>query len=1010
MKKARVVAFLLALLFVLSTLASCNTGGGEGTSSLPAASGTGSNVEITGADTSGIPEIPTSGRNDPVQDVPSVEGSTQIAAADLLALIREGKLTKNGDYTVSDGAYLVFDSSDRSKTYDLNGAIIRIGTRSGEAGIQLNKARALTLKNGKVAVHGGAAISLTGSVNCTLTAIHVTGNGEAGFLVAGRANTVDGCTVSPLSGGALAEGIVALGEDITVTNCNLQAVTKGIVDRSENGALIENNLLTNCATGISAECPDSVIWYNTVTGGTCGILAQFDKAELSAGMGDGYNILAAQNVVTGAACSLRFAGTANSVVLLNRLETAVVENGVNVYVNENQVSGTLTLTGCNYIIVTGNTYQTLTQSNNENVNGDTLTDLNRRLATGANEELLPHINTEQFVGMERKAAVRAEDGENLSDYLKKQIRSNQVLIIPPGAYGASCITVSNISDCTVYAYGVLNEIGYSKSESAFHFVNCTDLTVKGLFISAMIYAHTQGTVVSMSSVSKRFQFIADPGYQADYSNGSNFGNAAGYYYKNGNLYGECDFRYETKSYDSETGKNTINGATLNFANLAVGDRVAFRSGYGGGGIHCEGCSEMLFEDLTIFTCSGFALSDTNSDIAPTLHRYAVAAGPAPVLDASKDYSAFADLLWTDSYGRLRSAEPINTSCDATHCTNARVGLQMISCLLERMHDDGSNINAYYGLASGFNASTNTLTYTTCDVNTYKLLPADFRVGDTVMLYTMSGKLVGKVKVKTATEDLGGKQYAIGLESGITLPTNEQVVVQNLSASGGGFTVDNVMIRDASANGLRLKASSGTVKNCTFERVSKGGIVCNLEYWLWPEVGYTMDLKIQNNVFHQTGNTSRGADAASDTTWCSPISVRFSVAYQASNWSNNFSPNAEVCLHENIEISGNVITERFCPYAIGISGVKQLYIFDNVIGARYGQTDASDTQAPIVLFGGRDIVIARNQIPAAATAPVDYQGGNGSYVNVSFDVAALPGAYAHKESGYGDVIGTLDAEN
>lgn len=1009
MKKARVAALLLTLPFVLSALASCNTGGGEGNSSLPAASGTGSSVEITGADTSGIPEIPTDGRNDPVQEVPSVEGSTRIPAEELLTLIREGRLEKDGDYTVSDGVYLVFDGNDRSKTYDLNGATIRVGARSGEAGVQLNKVRAMTLKNGRIVTYGGVAVSLTGSVNCTLSDLHISGNGEGGLSVAGRANTVDHCTVIPLQGGTLTEGIVSLGENIAVTNCNLQELTKGIVDRSENGTVIENNLLTDCATGISAECPDSVIWYNTVTGGTCGISAQFERAELSAGMGKGYNILAAQNIVTGAECSLRFAGVSNSVVLLNRLENATVTGCINAYVNENQVSGTLTLNACNYIIANDNVYATLVQSENTNVNGDTLTDLSCRLTSGANEELLPHINADQFVGMTRKQTVRATDGADLSEYLKAQIKTDRILIIPPGAYDASPISISNVRNCTVYAYGVLNEASYIKSESAFTFHHCEQVTVKGLFIGVAIYSHTQGTVVAASSVSKSFSFIADPGYQADYSNGYNFGNAAGYYFKNGNLYPECDFTYATKSYDADSGKNTVKGATLNFANLDVGDRVAFRSGFGGGGIHCDGCSEMLFEDLTIYNCSGFALSDTNSDVAPTLHRYAVTAGPAPVLDESKDYSAFADLLWKDSYGRLRSAEPMNTSCDATHCTNARVGIQLISCLLERMNDDGGNINAYYGLASGFDAATNTLTYTTCDVNSYQLLPSDFRIGDTVMLYTMSGRLVGRTTVKTATKDLGSKQYAIGLESGITLPTNEQVVVQNLSASGGGFLIDNVMVRDAGANGFRLKSSGGTVKNCTFERVSKSGVVCNLEYWLWPEVGYTLDLKIQNNVFHQTGNTSRGADPASDSTWCSPISVRFSVAYQESNWNNNYSPNPEVCLHENIEISGNVITERFCPYAIGISGVQKLYIFDNVIGARYGQTDASDTQAPIALFGGRDIVIARNQIPSGAAALVDFRGGDGSYTNVSFAETALPGAYAHKKSGYGDVIGTLDKD-
>ncbi|MGM9682809.1 MAG: right-handed parallel beta-helix repeat-containing protein, partial [Eubacteriales bacterium] len=924
---------------------------------------------------------------------------------------RSGKVPEGGDYTVTDGEYLIFDSSDNSKTYDLNNAVIRIGVRSGESGIVLNKVKEMTLKNARIAVYGGAAVELTSSRYCTLTGIHISGNGESGFLLGGRANTVDACTVRPDDGGNLREGIVATGTDICVTNCNLKKLGTGIADRSENGALIENNLVTDCENGISTECPDTVIWYNTVSGGNCGIRAHFEKSEISAAMSEGYNILAAMNIVRGAETSLEFHCVSNGVVLLNKLENATVYGCTNAYVNENQISGELSLSENNYLIANGNTYASLSQADNANVNGDDLTDLNARAEVGVNEELLPHINAEQFVGMDRKQEVRCKGENRLNEYLLEQMKSGKTVIVPPGAYNTMPTSFSDIQDCTVYAYGVLSETGLSKDATAYQFTNCTSVTVKGLFIGLSIYAHTQGTVTKISKSSKSICFVADPGYRSDFSDTLYYGESApGYYFKPGNVYPEIDFRYSSKTYDSSTNVNTLTGTSIDMDNIEVGDRVAFRTHFGAGGVGMKGCSEMVFEDVTVHSCSGFAEYDADSDVAPLLHRFAVVAGPAPVLNSNGNYEGFEDLLWTDSYGRLRSAEPLNTSCDATHSSSARVGIRLVSCLLERLNDDGGNINAYYGLASSFDSATNTLTYTTCNVNGYKLLPGAFREGDEIMLYSMSGKLVAKTTVASATSDLGNKQYKVRLSQNITLPENEQVVVQNLSASGRGFVIDNVMVRNSGANAFRLKASGGEIKNCTFYRLSKAGVVCNLEYWLWPEVGYTMDLKVCNNVISQVGNAMRNATPDGDNTWCAPISVRFSVAYKDSNWNNNFTSDPDYCLHENITISGNVITERFCPYAIGISGVKNISITDNVIGPRYGMTDSEDTLPPIALFGGNGIVIADNRIPGGASSPVDYKGGEGSYANLSFEKPAQVDAYIYEKSGYGEVIGDCSTMN
>lgn len=406
--------------------------------------------------------------------------------------------------------------------------------------------------------------------------------------------------------------------------------------------------------------------------------------------------------------------------------------------------------------------------------------------------------------------------------------------------------------------------------------------------------------------------------------------------------------------------------------IKVGDRLALRSNFSARGLEFLSCSGMLVEDVTVFSSSGFAEYDLDNDIAPTLHRFAVAAGPAPVLDANEDYSDFESLLWRDSYGRLRSAEPLFTSCDATHSVNERRGLQIVSSLFERLNDDAGNINATYGLASSFDVSTNTLTYTTGNVNTYTKLPGTFRAGDTVVLFTWSGKLIWTGKVSSATASIGNSLYTVRLPQSITLPNNERVVVQNASASGAGFLIDNVLVRQVGCNGFRIKAPSGEIRNSSFIQVSKGGINCIPEYKLWPECGFiTEGLRIVNNVFRETGLTTKdkipGSDPLANTVWCAPIIIR-SDLYGSNAGEADFRSDSAYLLHQNIEISGNLFLDRYAPYALVMGGVKNVTVSGNTFGDC--SVDGFDALPPILLLGGDGIEIRDNDYADAVRAPYE----------------------------------------
>ena len=892
------------------------------------------------------------------------ENTIVITADELLAKIRSGSLMPTDDYAVTEGEPVLFgNSTDRGKTYDLNGATLRLAVRSGEYGIDLGSAREMTIKGGTIIAYGGMGIGSKTARNCTLSGVSVTGACDAGISIGGKNNTVKDCKVTTETEAGIENGIVATGENITVINCEVVGAKQGITDNSTNGAVAEENTVKNCQIGITTNVPNSVIWYNTVTGGTVGIEAAFEKSEISAAMSAGYNVMAAKNEISGSEISIHFKNVSNGVVLLNSAENINVEGCTNAYVVKNQISDRLTLTDNNYLIANENDYSRVSRSGNKNVNGDNLTDLSKRSESGVNEDLLPHINVEQFVGMERKSYVRSTLGEkSIKDYIEQYAKQGKSeIIIPPGAYGYTGIVLEGANDITIYGYGVLAELGSAGHSNAFSFTNCKRCTVNGIFISASVYAHTQGTI--LSSGGGTVKFVADPGYRENFADSGYFSTTApAFHYTDGRMYPNRDFTYTSKTYDLNSNVNTLSGVR-NTTSIKSGDRISLRADRNSSGLSFYTCSEMIANDVTVFSVAHFAERDSDCDIAPVLNRFAVKAGPAPILTGTEsDYAGFEDILWRDSYGRLRSAEPLLTSCDATHSINERTGIQIINSLFERLGDDAGNINGTYGLVASFDSSTMTLTYQPGNVNGYHELPAAFRTGDGIALYTYASQQVYVGKTVSATVDNGDGTYSVKLDGTFTMPDGD-VVVQNLSGSGSGFLIDNVLVSEVGCNGFRIKAPNGVIKNSTFQKVSKGCINCIPEYQGWPECGFiTEGLKIQNNIFDTTGlnNTNQSlenGDFLADTVVCTAILIRSKLLGQEPG-EPDFQSDKSYLMHRNIEISGNVFTNRWGRYSICMGSVDGV----TITGNRFGDSlkDAYDNRSPIILLGGNNVQLKGNE--------------------------------------------------
>ena len=212
-----------------------------------------------------------------------------------------------------------------------------------------------------------------------------------------------------------------------------------------------------------------------------GIIIQNCKIHGSVYLNGAVNCLVAQNEIGG---EIYATSTYNSVLLLNKASSVTAENNTNLYVVENTIPGTLTLKNNNYLLADGNIAKEFVSTDNQNFNGDNITNVNARLPHGADLGLLPHANKELFVGMPRREFVNAHDtdgSESIEKYIINRANGGTV-IVPPGAYSSPAPI--KLGECasgsTVYAFGAFMEmLPYG---NAFVITNGENITVKGLVI------------------------------------------------------------------------------------------------------------------------------------------------------------------------------------------------------------------------------------------------------------------------------------------------------------------------------------------------------------------------------------------------------------------------------------------------------------------------------------------------------------------------------------------------
>ena len=712
-----------------------------------------------------------------------------------------------------------------------------------------------------------------------------------------------------------------------------------------------------------------------------GVTIQSCKINGSVYIENAANCLVAQNEIVG---EISAVDAYNSVILLNKAQSVTAENNTNLYVVENTISNTLTLKNNNYLLADENTCTTVISEDNENLNGDNITNVDFRLPHGADLNLLPHANKDLFIGMERKKCVNSPntDGESINEYITSHAKGG-IVIIPPGAYEAPepVMLDESASGTTIYAYGSLMELsnyGYSLVTN-----RVTDLTVKGLVISYV--GQPCGQITLVDEIDDGV-FLAVP-----YAGGTDgfgktdptlFSSVVTDMFEEGKIYpwGLIGGGYTIEKQSDRLYKVTVNPNFHLKDGVHKGARFACRLAEPNKiSISITNSKNILIKDSFLYchsACLALVAGGTSENV--NLYRWYNGNEAARIID-KETYEYYRGIeekygvkgeVYIDNLGRYRGGTPLICSADATHITGAKKGVDATSCLFESMCDDGSNQHATSARLAGVEDNgdgTSTVYYKgsvaqvyCCrhfNVNNPRPRPGacpPISGGDRILIYTGTGVTFCDTRALSDSEEVGDYEFEItppdyptrhyydtlrkftvatselnmSAIEGFDLSDNNydiknKVLVDNLSRNSATFTFDNVLVRNTRSRGILVKTVDATIKNCTFQNLGHTGVLLSVEF-VWGESSISQDINIERNLFDNVGFINR---AYSNKT-ISPIAIK--------GLSSTVSE--EALLYKNILIDGNKFINNQNDYAVTVNSAQNVKITNNEFDEAVGEDE------------------------------------------------------------------------
>jgi hypothetical protein len=418
--------------------------------------------------------------------------------------------------------------------------------------------------------------------------------------------------------------------------------------------------------------------------------------------------------------------------------------------------------------------------------------------------------------------------------------------VEPGRYRvkpqqSQHLVLRGLSNVVIDCTGV--EMICTETTRALTIANCTNLTLRGLTIDYDPLPFTQGHITSLSPDKRVHEVSLFDGYpRAQAARNEKY---------------EI-FRPDTRQLRRETPHiesiEVIDDSRLRLTKAGggsgdaeeVGDIVVIAATHAPGGfaahaIECSGSSHVVLEDVSVYAsnCFGFLEHDCE---ATTYRRCRYDRRPPE-----------SDLVVREP--RIRSG-----NADAFHSKHAIVGPRYLECVARFMGDDAVNICGDYHLIMGGEGRT---------LRVLAKHGMHLRAGDPVELVDFDGRRLPNAAVvdirdaepvspdeaawlkpqrmderlRTNAGGLLSKGYEVALDRDVDLPRGS--VIASTRAMGNGFVIDRCTFGFNRSRGILIKASHGTITNCTLQGSWIFGILVSPEWW-WLESGSSSDLLISGN--------------------------------------------------------------------------------------------------------------------------------------------------------------------
>lgn len=482
---------------------------------------------------------------------------------------------------------------------------------------------------------------------------------------------------------------------------------------------------------------------------------------------------------------------------------------------------------------------------------------------------------------------------DLQGFIDQELKAGRTtVVVKPGRYRvkpsrSQHLVFRDRKDVTIDCTGV--EMVCTETTRALTIANCVNLTLKGLTIDYDPLFYTQGRITAMSPDRKVHEIALYDGYPRA-------GAARNFKYE--------IFRADTRllrchCYGLKT-VEVVDDAHLRLTKDGgnardpeeVGDIIAIGAEHTPGGnaghaVECSSNRNVTLEDITLYASNCFGFLENGCE-ATTYRRCTLDRRPPAT-----------DLIQREP--RIRSGD-----ADAFHSKHAIVGPRYLQCVARFQGDDCVNICGDYHLVMGGTGR---------ELRVLAKHDMNIEVGDVVEVVAYDGRRLPDATVTAVAKEAGisdeemvwlrrqrmndglrtnahkslSRGFAITLDREVALPRGS--VIASTRRIGNGFVIDGCTFGFNRSRGILIKASNGSITNCTLQGSWEVGILVAPEWW-WLESGSSSHLVI-------TGN--RISDCPTP-----------GIVVQATGGNGTIAPAGA---HQDITISGNVFSHVGLPYIL-----------------------------------------------------------------------------------------------